>query len=57
MEFTKDSSDAFKKYANTILNELSFNEHEKYLKYLTTKQRSTNEISNSTAVNSANTSE
>lgn len=37
MEFSKDSSDEFNKYAKTMLNELSCNEHEKYLKYLTNK--------------------
>lgn len=37
MEFSEDTGYEFSKYVKTVLNELSCNEHEKYLKYLTNK--------------------
>jgi len=38
MEYCKETGDDFKTYVKTLLNELSCNEHEKYLKYLSRKQ-------------------
>lgn len=37
MEFAKGSTEDFQKYVKTLLNELSCNEHEKYLKHLANK--------------------
>ena len=37
MEFAKGTPEEFQKYVKTLLNELSCNEHEKYLKYLANK--------------------
>ena len=39
LDFSNGTSDVFKSHIKTVLNSLSFNEHEKYLKYLTNKQQ------------------
>ena len=53
-EFSNGTSDVFKSHIKTVLNSLSFNEHEKYLKYLTSKQQQSNAETNPTEHESPN---